>query len=154
MLWENKPDFEGLTSRVDTVSELVGDTSVSDQIASIVDSTLSVSGKAADAKAVSDAIVDAKEYTDALANNVAYIDSEDNENITDVEADSAATAVLYTAQTLTEEQKTQARTNINAASIAYVLELYEELKAMIEAGNTDGAIALLDTAILDSAILA
>ena len=29
----NKPDFEGLKSRVDTISDLVGDTSVSTQIA-------------------------------------------------------------------------------------------------------------------------
>ena len=33
---KNKPDFEGLKSKVNTVSELVGDTSVSEQITNAV----------------------------------------------------------------------------------------------------------------------
>ena len=51
---KNKPDFDGLKSKVDTVSDLVGDTAVSEQIANVVDNTLSVPGKAADAKVVGD----------------------------------------------------------------------------------------------------
>ena len=34
---KNKPDFEGLKSKVNTVSDLVGDTSVSEQINSAVE---------------------------------------------------------------------------------------------------------------------
>lgn len=35
----------------------------------------------------------------------------------------------------------------------YIVSVFEELKALIEAGNTDGAIAVLDEAILDLAVL-
>lgn len=52
---KNKPDFDGLRAEVSSISSLVGDTSVSSQISDIIDNTLSVSGKAADAKAVGDA---------------------------------------------------------------------------------------------------
>lgn len=37
---------------------------------------------------------------------------------------------------------------------AYVVSVFEELKALIEAGNTTGAIAVLDKAILDLSVLA
>ena len=36
----------------------------------------------------------------------------------------------------------------------YIVSVFEELKALIKAGNTDGAIAVLDEAILDLAVLA
>lgn len=36
----------------------------------------------------------------------------------------------------------------------YIVAVFNELKALIEAGNTDGAIAVLDSAILDLAVLA
>lgn len=66
---KNKPDFEGLKSRVGnvedsitSVSELVGDVAVATQIADavaaiqqvVVDPTLTIEGAAADAKAVGD----------------------------------------------------------------------------------------------------
>jgi hypothetical protein len=35
----------------------------------------------------------------------------------------------------------------------YIVSVFKELKALIEAGNTDGAIAVLDEAILDLAVL-
>lgn len=35
----------------------------------------------------------------------------------------------------------------------YIVSVFEELKALIESGNTDGAIAVLDEAILDLAVL-
>lgn len=79
----------------------------------------------------------------------------------------SADAVLYAPQELTEEQKTQARTNIGAASAEvvdglskekadkeFVVGIFEQLKALIEAGKTDEAIAVLDEAILDMAVLA
>ena len=40
------------------------------------------------------------------------------------------------------------------ADKAYIIGVFEELKALIESGNTAGAIAVLDAAILDMAILA
>jgi hypothetical protein len=36
----------------------------------------------------------------------------------------------------------------------YIVSVFEELKALIKAGNTEGAIAVLDEAILDLAVLA
>ena len=80
---------------------------------------------------------------------------------------SSAEAVLYTPQTLTAEQQAQARSNIGAASAddvsglskekadkEFVVSIFEQLKALIEAGKTDEAIAVLDEAILDLAVLA
>lgn len=43
---------------------------------------------------------------------------------------------------------------VNKADKAYIVGVFEELKALIEAGNTAGAIAVLDAAILDMDILA
>lgn len=40
------------------------------------------------------------------------------------------------------------------ADRVYMVELFEELRALILAGNTDDAVALLDQAILDNAVLA
>lgn len=53
---KNKPDFDGLKSDLDILKIMVGDTSVAEQVANIVDNTLAVSGKAADAKVVGDAL--------------------------------------------------------------------------------------------------
>ena len=78
-----------------------------------------------------------------------------------------AKAVLYAPQELTAEQQAQARSNIGAASAEvvdglskekadkeFVVGIFEQLKALIEAGKTDEAIAVLDEAILDMAVLA
>lgn len=40
------------------------------------------------------------------------------------------------------------------ADKAYMVALFEELKALIQGGDIDGAIALLDRAILDNSVLA
>lgn len=73
----------------------------------------------------------------------------------------------YTAQQPTSAQQQVARDNIAAASQedlerlddskadkAYMTVLFEQLKALILAGDTSGALAVLDQAILDQAILA
>ena len=54
-----------------------------------------------------------------------------------------------TAQELTDEQKTQICENIGVASVEYIQRIFKELKALIKSGQTDGAIAVLDSAILD-----
>lgn len=43
---------------------------------------------------------------------------------------------------------------VEYAEKSYVAAVFEELKALIKAGDTDGAIAVLDSAILDLAVLA
>lgn len=43
---------------------------------------------------------------------------------------------------------------VEYAEKSYIVSVFEELKALIKAGNTDGAIAVLDEAILDLAVLA
>lgn len=43
-----------------------------------------------------------------------------------------ASAVLYTEQELTDEQKAQARTNIDAESVENVRKIVDELKQMID----------------------
>lgn len=62
-----------------------------------------------------------KESVDELSADVAYINSTDNETVTDVEdaggGAGAANAILYTTQTLTDAQKTQACKNIGIPSI-------------------------------------
>lgn len=73
----------------------------------------------------------------------------------------------YAAQQPTSAQQKVARDNIAAASQedlerlddskadkAYMTVLFEQLKALILAGDTSGALAVLDQAILDQAILA
>lgn len=95
-----------------------------------VDATLQETGKAADAKAVSDAIESLKDTyigddtvsnqintaINELSTDVAYIDPTDNETI---ESEIASVkAVLYTPQVLTESQKAQARNNIGLNNIS------------------------------------
>ena len=90
-----------------------------------------------------------------------------NQLVDSVGVGDAVSSVSYAAQTLTEDQKIQARTNIGAASTddvdglskekadkEFVVSIFEQLKALIEAGKTDEAIAVLDEAILDLAVLA
>lgn len=52
------------------------------------------------------------------------------------------------------DQETVGNLQTTKADKAYMVELFEELKALILAGNTAGAIAVLDQAILDTSILA
>jgi hypothetical protein len=69
--------------------------------------------------------------------------------------DGVSNAVLYVAQELTEEQKAQARANIGAVDTAYIISVFEELKAILEEeSDVEDAIAVLDEAILDLSTLA
>lgn len=54
------------------------------------------------------------------------------------------TAISRLSDTLSEEK----------ADKEFVVSIFEQLKALIEAGKTDEAIAVLDEAILDLAVLA
>lgn len=58
------------------------------------------------------------------------------------------------AQNFSEEQKEQARKNIGTVSADYIVSVLEEIKQLIKNGDQGGAIAVLDNAILDLAILA
>lgn len=75
--------------------------------------------------------------------------------------------VQCTPQEFTDSQQAQARDNIGAASKesveqlfdekvdkSYMVSIFNELKQLILSGNTGGAIAVLDQAILDNTILA
>lgn len=56
-------------------------------------------------------------------------------------------------QDFSEDEKLQARKNIGAVSKEYIVSVFEELKALIGAGDFENAIAILDNAILDLAVL-
>lgn len=60
--------------------------------------------------------------------------------------------VKYVVQTLTEQQKEQARNNIGVPSIEYVMQLYQELLDIIN--NSQPSFATLDKSILDNMKLA
>lgn len=57
--------------------------------------------------------------------------------------------VSTTKQDFSEAQKSQARENIGAVGSDFVISIFEELKDLILNGDTQGAIAVLDNAILD-----
>jgi hypothetical protein len=61
--------------------------------------------------------------------------------------------VKYVTQSLTEEQKEQARKNIGAASTAELQKMYNELLALIQGGGVTPTHAVLDEAVLDEAVL-
>lgn len=97
-----------------------------------------------------------------ILDTTARLDLEDNENIEDASGGASANAVLHTPQTLTETQKTQARTNIGAvgaddisgfASKSYLVGVFGELKTAIAESNIDAAVAILDKVILDLSAL-
>lgn len=67
-----------------------------------------------------------------------------------VTAENVASALGYTPAS----QETVGRLETTKADKTYMVALFEELKVLILAGNTEGAIAVLDQAILDTAILA
>lgn len=80
-----------------------------------------------------------------ILNTTARLDLEDNENIEDASGGASANAVLYTPQTLTEAQKTQARANIGASSVNQIETLNEEKanKSGLTLGvHTDGLVYL------------
>lgn len=57
--------------------------------------------------------------------------------------------VKYVTQSLTEEQKEQVRENLGIPSTDYIINLFEQLKSLIENNEQSNAIAVLDKAILD-----
>lgn len=104
-----------------------------------------------DVKDKQDAISDLEDIrSGASKGNTALQGSDASDELDDVETN---TYVKYVAQTLTEEQKEQARKNIGAASTSYIISVFEEIKALIKNGDYDEVVAVLDKAILDSATL-
>ena len=73
----------------------------------------------------------------------------------------AINPTAHNEECFTKAQQTLARQNIGAASVEevkellnYIVSVFEELKELIESSNPDGAIAVLDKAILDVSVLA
>lgn len=63
-------------------------------------------------------------------------------------------AVLFVPQTLTEEEKATAQANIGVAGKLYIAGVLGELKSALQEMDIDGAVAILDQAILDLSVLA
>lgn len=63
-------------------------------------------------------------------------------------------AVLFVPQTLTEAEKATAQANIGAAGKLYIAGVFGELKSALQEMDIDGAVAILDQAILDLSVLA
>ena len=93
--------------------------------------------------------------------NIAYINSTDNENI-EIEEASMLVTTADSALSTISSNPIQNRVVTNAinqlseekADKEFVVSIFEQLKALIEAGKTDEVIAVLDEAILDLAVLA
>ena len=66
----------------------------------------------------------------------------------------AAVTYFYQSGSWTEQQKAQARANIGAVSEIYMVTIFEELKAALEKSDIEGAVAVLDEAILNLLTLA
>ena len=89
--------------------------------------------------------------------NIAYIDSTDNENI-EIEEVSIVDSALSTISSNPVQNRvvTNAINQLSEekADKEFVVSIFEQLKALIEAGKTDEVIAVLDEAILDLTVLA
>lgn len=83
-----------------------------------LDTTLTQSGKAADAKAVGDALAGKQDKLIA-GDNITI--AADGKTISATSGGGSSDAVLYTSQTLTDAQKKQARDNIDAAIADFVV---------------------------------
>ena len=80
------------------------------------------------------------------------VGEETSEELDDVETN---TYVKYVAQTLTDEQKAQARNNIGAPSMEQLMAMYQELLGMINnLQNQAPTVATLDKSVLDNTTLA
>ena len=90
--------------------------------------------------------------------NIAYIDSTDNENIEIEEASMLVDSALSTISSNPVQNRvvTNAINQLSEekADKEFVVSIFEQLKALIEAGKTDEVIAVLDEAILDLTVLA
>jgi hypothetical protein len=89
---------------------------------------------------------------DELSQKGFLVGEETSEELDDVETN---TYVKYVAQTLTDEQKAQARNNIGAPSMEQLMAMYQELLSMINnSQNQAPTIATLDKSVLDNTKLA
>lgn len=89
---------------------------------------------------------------DELSQKGFLVGEETSEELDDVETN---TYVKYVAQTLTEEQKEQARNNIGAPSMEQLMTMYQELLGMINnLQNQVPTVATLDKSVLDNTKLA
>lgn len=105
-----------------------------------------------------------KNYTDTAVNSlstqVAYIDTEDNENIEDVGGASNITVDSALSTTSTNPVQNKVVTNKfnqlqqEKADKSYVVSVFEQLKQLIQNGDIESAVAVLDEAILDLSTLA
>ena len=87
--------------------------------------------------------------TEEYGNKFQLIDKE-LENLSDQLSDT----VSVTQQTLSATEKEQVRTNIGTVIAEYLIGVFEELKARLSEMDVEGAIAVLDDAILDMCVLA
>lgn len=81
-----------------------------------------------------------QQQVDEISDTVAYIGETDNETVTDAETETVTNAVLYTAQTLTDNQKRRARLNIDAASEEDVNEALADKADRTEIPTTTSAL--------------
>ena len=89
---------------------------------------------------------------DELSQKGFLVGEETSEELDDVETN---TYVKYVAQTLTDEQKAQARNNIGAPSMEQLMAMYQELLSMINnSQNQAPTVATLDKSVLDNTKLA
>lgn len=89
---------------------------------------------------------------DELSQKGFLVGEETSEELDDVETN---TYVKYVAQTLTDEQKAQARNNIGAPSMEQLMAMYQELLGMINnLQNQAPTVATLDKSVLDNTKLA
>jgi hypothetical protein len=89
---------------------------------------------------------------DELSQKGFLVGEETSEELDDVETN---TYVKYVAQTLTDEQKAQARNNIGAPSMEQLMAMYQELLGMINnLQNQAPTVATLDKSVLDNTRLA
>ena len=81
------------------------------------------------------------------------------ERIEDLEKNGGGSGGIFVGSEEDMPEGTRVRIDPNGQQVeyaekSYIVSVFEELKALIKAGNTDGAIAVLDSAILDLAVLA
>ena len=89
---------------------------------------------------------------DELSQKGFLVGEETSDELDDVETN---TYVKYVAQTLTDEQKAQARNNIGAPSMEQLMAMYQELLGMINnLQNQPPTVATLDKSVLDNTKLA
>lgn len=144
-----KPDLQTVKNNL---SKSVTD--INTEIEEINSSVSSISGEISNIKRD---LTQANTAINSVTEKTKEIDNKQDkiEDLTTIRnnATKGVNALLFIEQTLSEDQKDQARKNIDAVNASYVISVFEEIKALINNGNFNGAIAILDEAILDLAIL-